>query len=913
LSGTARPAQRLWQPNAAAITAVAGRPAAPDRLATTACSTTYENVTDDQQGRQPTGAAPKPPSPTSGRADGLLELLIEERGLPEELNERTVPDVLMGVPIVYAMDWLDQHRRVCRRVNTCTHTPRSLRMLLKVNSRDAILHNARRIHAELWRRPDVLMIGQVRERILRENDELAKGLEAWSPAVIDLVRREVDDDPIGTHHVAAVLWALGFDDPRLRDLFRLLRVFAPRAEGEEEPEAQSTPETKPRTEPSEKERNKRRRKAAEERVRELENEATNLRAGRRDTAEQLAKARRDLERTEQERDAGRQALTEAQNERDQSRDEARGLRDQVSELDRSARRSQDANTRLRDDLAVMEKRVDELERERRRLTRDLAIAKTQIGAAEAALRAVPKDKNAVAAFLADEERRIDQDLVILQGGDHQRAEAEHAKRQRLERAFRDAYPEYVPPRPDAIGQTRTLRFTAVGGGAEVGRSAYLVEIGSSRILVDCGIAVGKTDPAQTAPDLAALGQIDALVLTHAHTDHIGWVPALVRRQAPDLPIYCSEDTAAITPIMLEDARGHYERTLARDQRNAAHNPDAVPMTEEYTRDDLYDVEIRLHAMRFDDPKDIAGTAVRLTLYPAGHILGAATVVLEGGGRTVVVSGDISSKPQETVPAAAPPRDLSNVDLLVLESTYGRGPRREGDPRSELVDFVRQTAERGTAILPCFALGRGQEVLQTLLRAKEDGRLDQKVTIWVDGLIRQIIPMYTERERLKQAGFQLVEPGERSMAIDTCRQADACAVVITTSGMLNGGPVIAWAQALLPESRNHMALLGYQDEGAAGGVLGRMMRERRRPPFELPMPQEDGTVTRLTIASTVREIGLSAHADQDGLVEFARAISPRRIALVHGDPEAQEALQNRLIRELPDTETLRPGSAPLPIP
>ena len=593
-------------------------------------------MTDDPQIGESTETEPPSGAATAGQADGLVQLLVEERGLPEELSERTVPEVLMGVPITYAMDWLDQHRRQCRMANRCQHTPGPLRMLLKVHNRDVLLKSAPRIHAELWRQPDVLMISQVRDRILAEHDELAKSLQAWEPSVTELVRREIDvDQPLGVHHVAAVLWALGLDDPRARQLFRLLPVFAP----DREPEAQPVPQPKESTGPSEKERHKLRRVAAETKVGELEKEASDLKADRRQKAEQLATARRDLERTEQEREAQARSLAQAETDLEAGRGQVRELKGQVSELDRGARRAQEANSRLRTDLAATEQRLEGLERERMRLTRDLAVANTRIESTEAALRAVPRGKDAIAAFLADEERRIDEALVILQGGDRQRAEDEHTKRQKLERAFRDAYPEYVPPRPTAIGDTRTLKFTAIGGGAEVGRSAYLVEIGASRILVDCGIAVGRTDLAEMTPDLTALGRIDALVLTHAHTDHIGWVPALVRRQDPEMRIYCSEDTAAITPIMLEDARGHYERMLARAQRNAAHNPDAVPMTEEYTRDDLYDVKTRLHALRFDDPQDIAGTALKLSLFTAGHILGAATVVLEGGGRRVVVSGD----------------------------------------------------------------------------------------------------------------------------------------------------------------------------------------------------------------------------------------------------------------------------------
>ena len=147
-------------------------------------------------------------------------------------------------------------------------------------------------------------------------------------------------------------------------------------------------------------------------------------------------------------------------------------------------------------------------------------------------------------------------------------------------------------------------------------------------------------------------------------------------------------------------------------------------------------------------------------------------------------------------------------------------------RRELVDFVRETTKEGTAILPCFALGRGQEVLEILLQAGRSGALDQSVTIWVDGLIRAINPYYIERMRLIPTGFQVVETGDRWMAIADCQRPDARAVIVTTSGMLNGGPVVEWADALLGDPRNRIALLGYQDEGSAGERLDGSSASRR---------------------------------------------------------------------------------------
>jgi Cft2 family RNA processing exonuclease len=855
---------------------------------------------------------PAPPEARELPTGQLLELLAGDRALSGELNATSVPESLMEVVIEHAMSWLWAHGRGCRRPTTCPDTPSPLRFLLKLHSRDAMLRSAGVIHKQVWLRPDCTMVREIRDGILLENEDLATAADEGDLIASDSVRDHLRQGAGGVEQLAAVLWAVGLDDAARRELFRLLPAFISAADP---PAADDAAPVKTAThkQESEKERHKRRRKAAESRVIDLEREVRELRGRGRERADEITR----ITAQYREQTAEVERLTAAADalaaERDHHQEDARRVQAQMRTIERDAARAQQANKRLRDELEEQRGEASRIERERGHLTRELALARTRIESLETALRAVPRGKDAVAAFLDEQEREIDEQLLIAQGADRVRAQDAHSKRERLEEAFRAAYPEYVPPRPTSVGATRSLRFTALGGGAEVGRSSYLVEIGSSRVLVDCGIAVGRREEDGMVPDLAAAGRLDAVVLTHAHTDHIGWLPALAHIQEPTVPIYCSEDTADITPIMLDDARGHYERMLAVRQQHARYNPLAEPAEEQYTRDDVYDVKTRLRALRYDDPLELPGTALSLTLFPAGHILGAASVLLEGGGRRVFLSGDISSEDQATVMAASPPRDIDDVDLLVLESTYGGQVREPAEvQRRELVDFVRETTKAGTAILPCFALGRGQEVLEILLQARKTGALDSAVTVWVDGLIRAINPYYIERMRLTPAGFHVVEPGDRALAIADCQRPDARAAVVTTSGMLNGGPVIEWADALLGDPRNRIALLGYQDEGSAGGALGRQLRQQARPPYELRLPREEGGELALRIAGPLRDIRLSAHADENGLVAFAKAVPARRTVLVHGDPRAQAALSARLARELPATSVSTPGSQPLAI-
>ena len=447
----------------------------------------------------------------------------------------------------------------------------------------------------------------------------------------------------------------------------------------------------------------------------------------------------------------------------------------------------------------------------------------------------------------------------------------------------------------------------------MGRSAYLVRIGASRVLVDCGVAVGRTELSEMVPDLQSIGRLDAVVLTHAHVDHIGWLPALVRKQESTLPIYCSEDTAKIVPIMLEDTRDHYERFLADRQRIAEHDPTAERIDEEYTRDDLLDVETRFRSVRFSEPVPIPHTDVQVTIFPAGHILGASSVLLAGRNRKVLLSGDISTDPQLTVGAASPPSTLDELDLLALESTYGDQSRPSAnDSRKELVDFVRQTTRRGTAILPCFALGRAQEVLKILLAARAGGELPGSVQILVDGLARRINPIYVDRSKLDPSGYEEIASADRRLEIDSCRHPDRHAVVITTSGMLTGGPVIAWAEGLLHDPRHRLALLGYQDEGSPGGII-RQLQRQGRPPYAVDVGSAAEGKSKLRIASPVPSIGISAHADQAGLISFFERFRARHVTLVHGEAGAQAVLADKLRRLRPHATVHHPGAETLVVP
>ena len=284
--------------------------------------------------------------------------------------------------------------------------------------------------------------------------------------------------------------------------------------------------------------------------------------------------------------------------------------------------------------------------------------------------------------------------------------------------------------------------------------------------------------------------------------------------------------------MLEDCYRHYVRksTLRRQRaryiRNVTVPPDA------YDREDVHRVSELAISCDFEETITIGDAQV--IFYPAGHILGAASILIrDDSGRQLLFSGDFSSFPQATVQAADWPNDLGQIDLLVLESTYGnRNHSSLNAARKDLVSFVLRTLNNdGSAILASFGLGRAQELLSLMAASIDDGVFPDDVPIYIDGMIRQINPIYAKFASLRTASTFCEISGQadrQDVARAALRQPS---IIVTTSGMLTGGPVVEYARHLLPDPRNRIVLTGYQDEGAPSNALlgltgSREVRQKR---------------------------------------------------------------------------------------
>jgi len=431
-----------------------------------------------------------------------------------------------------------------------------------------------------------------------------------------------------------------------------------------------------------------------------------------------------------------------------------------------------------------------------------------------------------------------------------------------------------------------IRF--LGAAGTVTGSRYLVETdGGTRILVDCGLFQGLKQlrernwtPMPVPPET-----IDAVLLTHAHLDHTGYLPALVR-DGLRAPIYATGPTVDLARIMLPDS-GHLQEedaAFANRHRLTRHDP-ALPL---YGRIDAEHAASRIQPVAFEVDVPLPG-GVRARFRRSGHILGAASIMLHADGRDIVFSGDIGTYDAPLIPA---PRTIEQADVLVMESTYGGRLHPQVDPAEELGRIVRDTAARGGAVVvPAFAVGRAQTLMYLLGRLRAAGEIPP-VPVFLDSPMAQDVT-----ELYARHGQELrIPPDEwRSAIADisiTNSVADSKAidartgpfVVVSASGMATGGRVIHHLKVFAPDHRNTILFAGFQAAGTRGQAMLDGAETIRIHGLDIPVRAE---VRRLD--------SLSAHADQGDLIRWAGALqrAPQRVFLTHGEPIGADLLRRGL--------------------
>jgi metallo-beta-lactamase family protein len=437
----------------------------------------------------------------------------------------------------------------------------------------------------------------------------------------------------------------------------------------------------------------------------------------------------------------------------------------------------------------------------------------------------------------------------------------------------------------------TLRLSFLGGAGTVTGSKFLVERGDRRLLVDCGLFQGfKTLRLRNWARLPVdPRQIDAVVLTHAHLDHTGCLPLLVKHGFRG-PVFCSEATAEFCRILLPDSGYLQEKDAEYANRHgfSRHKP-ALPL---YTYEDAIRVLDRLEIIAFDRPHRMPGGATAL-LRRAGHILGAGSAQLDWDGTRIVFSGDLGRYGD---PIMVDPVAIEHADYLLVESTYGDRRHNQCAPEDALNEIVGETVGRGgTVLIPAFAVGRAQSLLFYLHRLKADGHL-ANVPVFLDSpmavdasevFCRQLkdhrLPAHECRAACGVARY--VRSVEESKALTANPMPK---VIVSASGMATGGRVLHHLKHYAPDARNTILFAGFQAGGTRGAAMVAGAERIKIHGQYVP------------VHAAVRSLDmLSAHADANEIMRWLSGFrkAPRTTFITHGEPTASDALRHRIEEEL----------------
>ncbi len=435
-----------------------------------------------------------------------------------------------------------------------------------------------------------------------------------------------------------------------------------------------------------------------------------------------------------------------------------------------------------------------------------------------------------------------------------------------------------------------MKLTFLGGAGTVTGSKYLIEHQGARILIDCGLFQGYKNLRllNWQPPPFDPATLDAVILTHAHLDHSGALPLLVRNGFKGA-IHASPSTIALCGLLLPDS-GHLQEedaNFANRHKSSKHDP-ALPL---YTEEDARHALRHLQPLAFDQTMDIAGLRIRLRA--AGHILGAASVELRSAKGSMLFSGDIG-RPDDLL--MKPPVPIATGDTLIVESTYGDRSHSDEDSGTMLAEVIARTAARGgKVVIPAFAVGRAQALLYQIHLLKRASRipdlpvfLDSPMAIDTTDIYRK----HRSEHRLSEqdcSGMSHVAKFCRT--VEASRELSALAypaVIISASGMATGGRILHHLRNFGPAHRTSIVLAGFQ----AGGTRGARLAAGERA---LRIFGEDVRIN----AEVVTLPGMSAHADASQIIDWLRTLQkpPRHVYVTHGEPAAADALRCRIEREL----------------
>lgn len=432
-----------------------------------------------------------------------------------------------------------------------------------------------------------------------------------------------------------------------------------------------------------------------------------------------------------------------------------------------------------------------------------------------------------------------------------------------------------------------MRLTFLGATKTVTGSRFLISLGNKNILVDCGLFQGlkefrvkNWEKFPIAPYL-----IDAVILTHAHIDHSGYIPLLIKNGFKG-KIYCSSATKELCSILLPDS-GYLqeeEARLANKYGYSKHKP-ALPL---YTRAEAEFSLKNFSIIDFRKTKKLAEETF-VTLIPSGHILGASLVQFKHYDTTLLFTGDLGRLHD---PIMRAPSIIQATDYLIIESTYGNRTHEKIDPAESLSMVINQTLQRnGTVVIPAFAVGRAQHLLYLIYQLQTTKRIPH-VPVYMDSPMAtnatEIFLRFRELHKLSPEITKKV--CEMAVYVNTKEESQALdhnphpKIIISASGMLEGGRVLYHLKSYGSDSHNTILFTGYQAAGTRGAEIVKGKRELKMFGEIIPINAE------------IKELhNMSAHADSDEMIEWLANFNhhPRKVFITHGDVVAAEALKEKI--------------------
>jgi metallo-beta-lactamase family protein len=450
----------------------------------------------------------------------------------------------------------------------------------------------------------------------------------------------------------------------------------------------------------------------------------------------------------------------------------------------------------------------------------------------------------------------------------------------------------------------TASLTFLGAAGTVTGSKFLLDAGPARLLLECGLFQGLKELRlqNWAPPPFDPASLSAVLLSHAHIDHSGYLPRLARVGFTG-PIYCTTGTSELLRIMLPDAAHlqEEEADYANRHGTSTHQP-ALPL---FTVDDAEKALGLVRPVKVNTPVAV-GRGLTARFIRSGHILGAAIMEVRVGDLKVVHSGDLG---RYDVPIMRDPEPVARADVLLVESTYGNRLHPKEDPSAMLVAAVQRAVERkGWLLIPAFAVGRSQEILYALRELEKAGRIPSLAVYLDSPMAIEATAIYARHPEEEDPGtgpfiprrFHLARSVQDSKALN---DVDGPVIVISGSGMATGGRVLHHLRHRLSDPRTTLLFVGYQ----AAGTRGRLLRDGAKT---IKIFGEEVPVRATIMVSDA----YSAHADQGEILRWLKGFEhpPRMTYIVHGEPEAALALREKIAQALRWPATVAEAGSTVPL-